>query len=102
MDTFKTMFILDSPWQKLLDQAAEELKEEPLIQVKSHLFLEKLIENIKKPAKKLLAINISLQVEVLEEEKYQLRNLPQNQHTKVHALPAEEQPSEKVEVKLII
>ena len=96
------MFILDSPWQKLLDQAAEELKEEPLIQVKSHLFLEKLIENIKKPAKKLLAINISLQVEVLEEEKYQLRNLPQNQHTKVHALPAEVQQNEKVEVKLII
>ena len=96
------MFILHSPWQKLLDQAVEELKEEPLIQVKSHLFLEKLIENIKKAAKKLLAINISLQVGVLEEEKYQLRNLPQDHHTKVHALPAEEQPSEKVEVKLII
>ena len=96
------MFILHSPWQKLLDPAVEELKEEPLIQVKSHLFLEKLIENIKRLAKKSLAINISLQGEVLEEEKYQLRNLPQNQHTKVHALPAEERPSEKVEVKLII
>ena len=96
------MLILNSTWQKLLDPAVEEQKDELLIQVKSHLFLEKLIENIKMPAKKLLAINISLQVEVLEEEKYHPKHLPQNQHTKVHALPAEEQPSEKVEVKLII
>ena len=96
------MFILCFSWQKLLDQAVEELKEEPLIRVKSHLFLEKLIENIKRLAKKSLAINISLQGEVLEEEKYHPKHLPQNQHTKAHALPAEEQPSEKVEVKLII
>ena len=33
-------------------KSKEELKEEALIQVKSHLFPEKLIENIKMPAKK--------------------------------------------------
>ena len=96
------MLILHSTWQKLLDQAAEEPKDEPQMQVKSHLFLANHIGNIKKPVRKLQATDISQQVEVLEEEKYQLRNLLQDQHTKVHVLPAEEQPSEKVEVKLII
>ena len=96
------MLILNSTWQKLLDPAVEEPKDELLIQVKSHLFLENLIGNIKKPARKLQATDISQQVEVLEEEKCQLRNLLQDHHTKVRVLLAEEQPSEKVEVKLII
>ena len=96
------MFILHSTWQKLLDQAAEELKDELLIQAKSHLFLANHIGNIKKLVRKLQVIDTSLQVEALEEERCHLRNLPQDQHTKEHVLPAEEQPSEKVEVKLLI
>ena len=47
-------------------------------------------------------IDTSQRVEVLEEEKCQLRNLPQDHHTKEHVPPAEEQVNEKVEVKLLI
>ena len=96
------MLILHSTWQKLLDQAAEEPKDEPQMQVKSHLFLENLIENIRRPVRKLQVIDISLQAEVLEEEKCQLRNLPQDHHTKEHVPLAEEQVNEKVEVRLLI
>ena len=96
------MLILNSTWQKLLDQAAEEPKDEPLMQAKSHLFLENLIENTKRLVRKLQVIDTSQQVEVLEEEKCQLRNLPQDHHTKEHVPPAEEQVNEKVEVKLLI